>query len=214
MNVFVASFNRFTYTKKLCEDLEAIGLTPIIIDNLSTYPPLLEWYKQCKYKIHYLNQNLIGRALWTSGVINEYPDRFYLSTVCDIDISNVPKDVVEVMHKVMDANPDVYKVGLSLEINDLPDNAYTKEIIAHETQFWQNKIEGGFIAPIDNGLSLYDKERKGEFMNAIRLDRPYTCRHYDWYLTPETITEEDVYYMEHTKWFGWQMRWKQLMTLE
>ena len=42
--VIVNVFNRLTTTRKLCEQLAERGCRPIILDNASTWEPLLEWY--------------------------------------------------------------------------------------------------------------------------------------------------------------------------
>ena len=49
--VIINNFNRLEYLKKLIESLEIRGYRNIyIIDNLSTYPPLLQYYNTCKYQ--------------------------------------------------------------------------------------------------------------------------------------------------------------------
>ena len=54
--IIINNFNRLTYLKDLIFFLEKNGYVNIVvIDNASTYPPLLEYYKQeYKYKLYQL----------------------------------------------------------------------------------------------------------------------------------------------------------------
>ena len=51
-------YNRLTYPKNMSEFLSDHGIEVILIDNNSTYPPLLEWYDKCPYKVHRLKENM------------------------------------------------------------------------------------------------------------------------------------------------------------
>jgi hypothetical protein len=44
---------------------------PIVVDNDSTYPPLLEWYKTCDCEVILLGVNSGPRAPWESGCIDQ-----------------------------------------------------------------------------------------------------------------------------------------------
>ena len=63
--IIINSFNRLTTLKQLISSLEQRGLTNIyILDNNSTYPPLLEWLKKSPYEVIHLPGNLGFKALW------------------------------------------------------------------------------------------------------------------------------------------------------
>ena len=65
--IIINSFNRLTTLRRLIASLEQRGLTNIhILDNCSTYPPLLEWYATGGggYDIIRLPKNLGFKALW------------------------------------------------------------------------------------------------------------------------------------------------------
>mgnify|MGYP002241251986 FL=1 len=65
--IIINNFNRLTTLRLLTETLTACGYTNIyILDNASTYPPLLEYYKTCPFTVFHLNQNLGFKALWES----------------------------------------------------------------------------------------------------------------------------------------------------
>jgi hypothetical protein len=103
------------------------------------------------------------------------------------------------------SDPEIWKVGLSFEINDLPDNIVTRQAINHEKAFWGNMTPFGFHkAWIDIGCTLHDREKKAHWYSALRADRPYTGKHLDWYMTKETLREEDLYFLDLTKeYYGW-----------
>ena len=57
--IIINSFNRLSTLKLLIASLEERGWTNIhILDNCSTYPPLLEWFKTIPYEVIHLPGNL------------------------------------------------------------------------------------------------------------------------------------------------------------
>lgn len=65
--IIINNFNRLTTLCLLIEALEKRGYSNIyIIDNASTYPPLLEYYNKCPYTVFRLTENLGFKALWKS----------------------------------------------------------------------------------------------------------------------------------------------------
>ncbi len=108
MKAFVIMFNRLTWPRELCKRLAKEGCEVILIDNGSTYPPLLKWYKtKCPYKIHYLPNTYGHKSLWTSGIINEYNDEYYLVTDHDLDLSLVPNGFIKILRYALDSNTKV-----------------------------------------------------------------------------------------------------------
>ena len=220
MNCFVIMYNRLTWPKKLCEDLVERGITPILIDNKSTYQPLLDWYeRECPYRVHRMMGNYGHQVFWFRDFEEYIGDRYYMVTDHDLDISKVPNDMEAMLRKGLELFPDVLKVGLSLEISDLPDNLFTKEVKKWETKFWQTeKRNGYYLSDIDTTLAIYDSERprgnlpNNRFFSAVRADRPYTARHMPWYNTPEFLAEneEERYYNEHTHTY-WSNKYKELI---
>lgn len=220
MRAFVVSYQRLTYLKTLCEQLSDAGLEVVIIDNASTYEPLVEWFNHCPYTVYRLKQNLGHLCLWKSGIINEFTDRYFILTDHDLDISGVPKDFPEVLQTALEKNKSVIKAGLSLRIDDLPDNAYTREVIAWESKFWKmpKDINGWPIADIDTTLAVYDKERdfgeltNNRFFSAIRSPYPYSASHRPWYYTKELLeaNEEERQYVLASHNY-WSQKFKQLI---
>ena len=201
MKVFMTIFNRFTWAIKMCEKFDSAGLEVILIDNKSTYPPCLEWLKNCNYKVEPGTNNYGPWEFMRTDLFTKYPDRYFFLADSDYDISQVPDDFPEFLMKGLlnTIHPEVWKSGLSVEIEDLSKNEYTKQIYEHEISFWQTEVDdlGFYHSWVDVGIALYDRtRRKSNWYDALRAPRPYTCQHLDWYLTPETIREEDIYYFE------------------
>lgn len=206
MNIFITIWNRYSWVIPFCEDCEKAGLTVVLIDNASTYPPCVEWLSKCKYKVITMKKNEGAWAFFTTPLYQEYTDRYFMISDSDQDISNVPSDFPEVLTQgiINHTHGQIWKAGLSQEINDLPDNSFANQVYAYEKDFWTNRTLFEFYEVwMDLGVAVYDRERRGEFpnkeshwYNAVRAMRPYTSRHLDWYLTAENMREEDEYYFK------------------
>ena len=210
-------YNRLTLPKAMCLELEKVGVTPILIDNNSTYKPLLEFYENdCPYKVHRLDKNWGHQCYWIAGINELYDDEYFLLTDHDLDISSLPSDWADVLKKGLDLFPNVIKSGLSLKIDDLPENEYTKEVISWESKYWERELNNGFyMSEIDTTLAMYDKDREfgklpsDRFFSAVRSDKPYSANHLPWYNTTE-LSEEEKYYLEHTGTY-WAEKFKELI---
>ena len=70
--IIINNYNRLTSLKILISSLEKMGYKNLfIIDNASTYPPLLEYYNTCPYKVFRLNNNVGYLALWKTDMIQD-----------------------------------------------------------------------------------------------------------------------------------------------
>lgn len=202
---FVTCFNLLSPLPQLVSDIRRLGCRPVLVDNASTYPPLLEWLDHCGAEVIRLDQNYGPWVAWSKGLIAGF-DRFVI-TDSDLDLSGVPDDVLDVLEEGFREYPSAWKVGLSLEIDDLPPGPIRDRVIEWEKRFWQDRVGRYFIAPVDTTFALYDPKRfRGDWYTpALRADRPYTARHLPWYWTQ--ITAELSYYFRHirpgiTRWSG------------
>ncbi|NBP57924.1 glycosyltransferase family 2 protein, partial [bacterium] len=170
------------------------------------------WYEKCPYKVYRLSENLGHKCLYKSGILNNYKDQYYYLTDHDLDISNVPCDFSEFLFKGLE-NESAIKSGLSLQIDDLPDNPYAKVAKDWEKNYWERPIvkNGFYLAEIDTTFALYDRNREykdfpnnDNFFRAVRAPFPYTAKHLPWYNTPENISTEEIYYIKSTGtyWLG------------
>lgn len=198
-------YNRLTIPKKLAESLADTGCEPILIDNGSSYPPLLEWYKNCPFKVHDLKQRYGERVFWDSKLFEQYNDEYYIVTDHDLDITNVPNDYVEKLIQGLQ-NPNITKCGLSLELDDLPNTEYGNDAKKFELKYWQEKdYLGNYVAGVDTTFAMYDRKRQGigwdygdKFYQATRLPKPYSAKHMPWYLNEKSLELDDEEKYYHT----------------
>ncbi len=200
-------FNRLTWPKQLAQDLTERGCEVILIDNGSIYPPLVEWYKNCPYKVHYLPHTFGHKSLWQSGIINQYSDENYIVTDHDICIKDTPADFVSVLTNELYKTNRI-KAGLSLAIDDLPINDFTAEVKKWESKFWltEQTGRGFYYSDIDTTLAVYSKRRielidteSDSFFGAVRSPKPYTAKHMPWYNIPGSLSEEEQFYADNIR---------------
>jgi hypothetical protein len=200
--VFITSFNRPRYLSLLVSWLEENDFENIIIlDNASTYPPLLDYLSRSPHQVHSFPSNLGHLALWRSGqlthIVNKIP---FILTDCDIipDI-DCPDDFIELFFHLLLSNPDLTKVGFSLRIDNLPDHYISRgDVIAHESVFWRDqRSDGHFNAPIDTTFALYKPNispEHPEWFRSIRTAPPYSALHLPWYENSRHLDNEEIFY--------------------
>lgn len=198
--VYVNTFNRLTTTRKLCEQIAGLdNAVPVIIDNASTWEPLLDWYQHCPFEVIRLTENLGHHAPWKCGATSRPNDGFYCVTDCDLDLEGVPADLIHVLTVplVRWTAPPV-KSGVALRINDLP--AWQTQVSGWEARFWKNRTGIYYHAPIDTTLAMYRAATPIRIatrvagVRAVRAAGPYTARHMPWYLDPTNLDEENANY--------------------
>lgn len=202
--IIINNRNRLTFLLLLISSLEKRGYKKIyIIDNDSTYPPLLEYYKQTKNKVFYLNKNLGYLALWKSNVYKFFFRDFYVYTDPDmVPVEECPDDFLDYFLRILKKHKFAKKVGFSLKIDDLPDHYKNKEkVMSWELNFFNHKTPDGlYKAPIDTTFALYRPWAKGGSNDShltLRTPFPYEARHLPWYQNSSDLSEEEIYYIEH-----------------
>jgi hypothetical protein len=203
--VIVNVFNRLTTTRKLCEQIAALdNAVPIIVDNASTWEPLLDWYQHCQFDVIRLTENMGHHAPWKSGTIDGLVSSFYCVTDCDLDLQGVPADLMDVLRipltSCISGACGTKKCGVSLRIDDLP--ASQTDVVKWERQFWRSSVAGGryYRAPIDTTLCMYpaalpaSRAMQVVGIPTLRAGEPYTARHMPWYLDPTNLDEENANY--------------------
>lgn len=202
--IIINNRNRVTYLKRLIRSLEKRGYTNIhIIDNNSDYPPLLDYYKECKYKIYRLNSNAGFGALWDSNLFNDYfRNQFYIYTDSDMELEDgCPSDFVQFMLFNLWRHKKIDKIGLSITINDIPDCYCNKsDVITWESKFWREKYDSNlYEASVDTTFAIYKPNKIGPagFMRSLRLRPPYSIKHLPWYEDSMIFNKENHYYNQH-----------------
>ncbi|MBI9061916.1 MAG: hypothetical protein JEZ14_07990 [Marinilabiliaceae bacterium] len=201
--VIINNFNRLDCLKQQIQWLEKAGMKKIyIIDNASTYPPLLDYYKKCPYTIFRLTENVGHTALWDTHIFLWYKNTPYILTDPDvIPTETCPLDAVNHFINVLKQYPEITKVGFGLKIDDIPDDYPRKqEVINWEKPFWENEIAPGlYKAKIDTTFALYKPNtRHQQWESTIRTGGNYVARHLPWYEDPTQPSAEELYFRKVT----------------
>lgn len=188
--IFIVSFNRLACLRRLIGWLEKNGLTHIIVvDNASTYPPLLEYLAELPYRVVRLPENLGHLAVWKCGLFSDIFEKQY-AVVTDPDVlpdEACPDDAILCFYNQLLEHPEITKCGFSLRLDDIPLQYPLREpVLEMECRYWQHPLPdgSGFFAPIDTTFALYRpgiKPDNPEWFKGIRLAPPYTARHLPWY---------------------------------
>lgn len=197
--IIINNRNRLTYLRELINWLEKNNYKKIIIiDNQSTYLPLLEFYNQTQYKVIRFNKNFGYLSLWKSSLFKLFKNEFYVYTDSDIlPINQCPSDFLSYFYQNLIKYEEIDKVGFGLKIDDI--NSLNKKfIIKNEKKFWTNKYKNSdfYAAPIDTTFALYKPYKYGGYwLNSLRSNYPYLAKHLPWY--KNNIDDEIKFYQKN-----------------
>jgi hypothetical protein len=204
--IVINNRNRFTFLKMQIDDLKKRGYNNItVLDNNSTYPPLLDYYKTNPCKIIYLKRNLGYDALEKIPLYNELRKNYFVYTDPDIlPIEDCPDNFMELFLETLRKKPQVQKVGFSLKIDDLPDSYNKKtQVIEWEHKYYSKKIgEYFYEAPIDTTFALHRPYATISTKGRLKMYRaafPYIAYHLPWYNDSENLSDEENYYLDHVE---------------
>jgi len=207
--VYIISYNLLTPLMKLVKDAETLdGVTEVVVvDNASTYAPLLSWYRESGVRVIHRPEN---QGPTRSFDVMDMSD-WCVVTDSDLDIGDVPKDVCYELRDVMERHESLKKAGLSLDTSDIPDTTLGQKMLKWESSFWKEKFVSGFWnADIATTFAMYrPKSSWCGYRPAVRADRPYTARHVPWTWDLDNLTEEQKYYLNQSiegTWWTIQMK--------
>jgi len=203
--IVIINFNQLFYLEQMIEFLLNRGFKKIvIIDNNSTYPPLLEYYDriQSQVTVHRLDTNEGHLVFWKrQDLFEKYINDYYVVTDPDIIFNrNLPKHFLNYFKVLLDHYSWATKVGTALQIDDIPNSFLPKEkVLKWENKFWVTKLmKNVYFADIDTTFALYRKYYKydSNFFIAIRVSGNFLAKHGGWYLDIKNLTEEQKFYMQ------------------
>lgn len=203
MELFIINKNRITTTKNLVNWLSKEKRIKIyVVDNGSTYKPLLDYYEsedfKSKAEVIWMTENDNYLVVWDKSLLDKYKVKGkYIVTDSDLDCSNIPDNWLDLLLYGMMRYPDINKIGFSLDIFNIPnDNPLKKDVVAHESKFWMQKVdEQFFFAPVDTTFALHRETQRTHTYRALRTNKPYMAVHQPWMITE--LNEEDEYYFNH-----------------
>ncbi len=199
--IIINNRNRLTTTKNMVEKL--LSLNPndqiIIIDNGSTYEPLLDWYYSIQDKIEIIwGKNEGHLALWALRMNKRLPELF-VYTDSDIELNeNFPKDWKQIMsnyyHKY-----GFEKVALGIKIDDIPEHyRYINQVKRNEGVWWLNELEPKvYTADTDTTFSLIKNTGNNPFKSIRLCQDNMISRHIPWYIDLANLDEEEKYYLDN-----------------
>lgn len=173
----------------------------IIVDNGSTYAPLLEWYltKPCTI---IMSDNLGHTAPWKLGLPEKLKCEYYIETDSDMGLDDTPDDTLVYMRsKIKELN--IRKLGLGLNWWEATvDSPYYNHLNTYE----KNRVVDSKVVSdvcidvlIDTTFAMYlGEERQHSYGNGC-TKLPYIAKHYPWYLSKAEYeqNEEFKYYIHN-----------------
>ena len=210
VTVIINNRDLLSWPKKMCEDISKMSHLQeiILIDNGSSNRKLLQWYKECPYKVVFLD-NIGHTAPWDSGLINFIQTDFYVVTDPDLDLSQIPDDALLHLMNILKSHPELGKVGFSLLTDDIPENSpYFDHVNKYEKSLQGTlTTENTFInAPVDTTFALYDRRILNEYkICGARTLFPYIAKHIPWHITK--ADDEFKYYLEHANGSSSSYKW-------
>jgi glycosyltransferase involved in cell wall biosynthesis len=203
MSIPVVINNRdlLTWTKAMLERIqkyEGVGEI-IIVDNGSTYEPLLDWYATNPCTI--IREKNLGHAgAWISDIITKLNSKFYVVTDSDLGLEDTPDDTLLYLKDILTSiNIDKVGLGLNWQIVE-PKSPYYNRLNLYEKDRWKDsKIENNVYVDVqtDTTFALYQTNRY--FIGGGSATFPYVARHYPWELSLEEFHNnlEFKYYIDH-----------------
>lgn len=208
IKIVINNRNRLTTTKNMVDKLLSVNTDEqiIIIDNDSTYPPLLQWYEYMsnnprfwgKVQVNY-HKNEGHLALWATGLYKELGEHFIYTDADIILPDDLPLDWKEIMYNTIIKYPEYKKIGLGIRIDDLPEHyRYKNQAIRNEGRWWLNAIEENlYKADTDTTFALMQNFGDNCY-KSLRICRPdMLCRHHGWYLNLDKLDDEEQYYLDN-----------------
>ena len=203
--IFINARDRVGVMKQQIDWLLDAGYTNIIIlDNNSTYPPLLDYYRSLngneRIKTVGMNQNLGFKAIWKSGILELLDIRTpYVYTDPDlVPIDSCPKNVVQRLLKILKKNPLVKKVGLGMVYDDITfyDKEHWQNIEQHYYDF-TDVAKDLYYIQVDTTFALYVNCRHYNLRFSMRTLGDLMARHLPWYFDYNNLPEDEQYYLDH-----------------
>lgn len=201
--IFINCRDRVDCLSRLVTWLQVSGYDNIIlIDNASTYPPLLRYYETVRaegVRVVRLGSNFGHTALWASRMLELMDIRTpYVYTDPDVlPTEACPAQFLQAFLRVLREHPLISKVGAALAYEDLT-YEYRERKAKNERRFYHVPLgNDAYYANVDTTFAIYRDARFYHRGPAIRMAGPYTFRHLPWYYEPGQLPADEAYYLAH-----------------
>lgn len=202
--MFVICRDRVLALRRLLTWLEDEGLTNVVlVDNASTYPPLLDLYRETPHRVIRLAQNWGHNSVWETGLVDTLAlDRPYVVTDPDVVPDTTAHGALSHFARLLNSFPHHVKVGFGLRIDDLPSHFERRDdVLAWEASAWENEVcPDVFQAPIDTTFALYRASVRAPTLGpSLRTGGRFVARHEPWYEDSRRPSEELRHYRAHAR---------------
>jgi len=194
--IIINNRNLLTYPRQMLERVSKFDNVGeiIIVDNSSTYLPLLNWYETNPCKI--IKTELSGHLTpWYINLLASLNSEFYIVTDPDLDLTNTPLDTLTFLYEKMIKYPEYDKIGLSLSNwNVSEDSPYHEFLKAwSSTTFNPTTVYDELYTnqQIDTVFAMYNINRNFRGSSCATIE-PYSAKHIPW-----EYTNEDILNMEN-----------------
>ena len=216
-------FNQHHYLERMVKQFASSGFRNIVIlDNNSSYPPLLAYYEQLALQraanVIFYNENRGPHYFFLQGIYQHlFESTPFLYSDPDLAWTELSPtfltSLFELSHRLK-----LFKVGCALTLPteesmkpDFPlfrfnDRSYT--VPQWEMQFWQNQIlPDVYSAPIDTTMHLFNPTyfvQGSALITGVRVAAPgMEAIHLPWFKTDTCPVEERLFYRSLTKHSSW-----------
>lgn len=171
----------------------------IILDNDSTYEPLIKWYKEIEKEvdIRYL-KNEGHLAIWSTSIYKELGE-YFIYTDSDLELNeNMPDDFQLVMYNLLQKY-EMNKVALAIRIDDLPQHyRYKNQVVRNEGRWWLEEVEPNvYRADTDTTFALMRNIGDNTYRSLRIARNDFICRHVPFYIDLDNLDEEEQYYIDN-----------------
>jgi hypothetical protein len=189
---------------ELVEYLERAGQDRIyLLDNDSTYAPLIEYFDRSPHRVIKLGRNVGRLSVWEANLFAELGvnGRFVFTDPDIVPDDGCPLDAIDYFGEILDMYPELEKAGFGLRIDNIPDCFKFKEqAVSWESQFWERQLAPRlYDAWIDTTFALYREPTPHRVDRAVRTGAPYLARHAPWYLDEGSLPEDEKFYRSRSE---------------
>ena len=220
--IFIIVHDRVTVLKQSIDSFQTQIKYPIQIifhDVASTYKPCLEYLEDMKSNGYMVYRSEVNNHLTIMDTIKDYLQKntnvkYYIITDPDILLDNVNDNILQFYIWLLEEEKkkgNSYVIGPMLRIDDIP-NFYPRKKLAtkkHLQQFWKKKpinitwndsIYQIQYSLIDTTFQLIDATNLSNKFprEGIRCYSPYSAKHLDWYIDPNNMEADQIYYSKHS----------------
>ena len=211
--VFIIAFNNPTYVSSMIDQLLKYTSDIYVIDNCSTFPPMIKLLDETKVNVIRMPQNY-GHMVYLRPEIQDLvKGDCYCITDPDLRLNqNLPSNFIEIFKNISD-DYQMYKVGFALDrLNNIRTDVTFKgkSITDWEAFVWNCRVDHPkiemYYAEIDTTFCLINKKYKDDNLcNHIRVAGDFLCIHRPWLVTwKDELPEDELsFYRTHSKCSSW-----------